>query len=319
MQAVNCIEPYDFWEGWDGYEQSLDASAILRSIQKNYNPEWLSLAYSHRQGGMHKLVDRFVTNDVQLQAMFTTAEPEQGSDCFTFVDTTRRLSEFARLDDSQYHNEMEKTYGVMWTGYYTYRPSADISIGHFMTDIVKMMETIGGESFSSWKVQRGLLETKGISESMKYIRQTVRVLIPPELTVNEKSSRMVKQNTLCTGIQIIQGFAMFLFCYGYSRQQMILNMRKRGRENPETAKWISYVDELGRRFVDYCKCVLRPLLFLYDGLPGSDEQRAHVPQFSVHVMDTKFILSTRDALTITVGPHEGRHRYVVKVSHDSMP
>jgi hypothetical protein len=103
------------------------------------------------------------------------------------VDTTRRLPKFAHMDEIQYHTAMETNYGFLWTGYYTYKLSDDISIGHFMTDIVKMMGTIDEESFSSWKVQKGLAQTKGILESMQYICQAAQVLVPEELTVNEKN------------------------------------------------------------------------------------------------------------------------------------
>jgi hypothetical protein len=319
MEAVNCIKPYDFCEGWAGYEKSLNAITILKGSQSKYTADWLSAEYSHKEGGVHALVDQFVVNDEQLASMFLGKEREVGSDCFTFVDTTRRLAEFAHLNHDDYDTAMELKYGVVWCGYPSYKKIDDIPVGTFMTEIVMMMGDIGQESFSSWKVQRGLSQHKGIAGSMVYIRSTVRVLVPEELTILEKNDRPIRQNTLCTGIQIIQGFAMFLFCYGYCRQQMILNVRAHGRENEESKKWIWFVDELAQKFPVYCKSVLRPLLFLYDGLPGSDEPRAHVPQFSVHLNGAKFILSTREALTITVGPHEGRHRYEVKVSHDAMP
>jgi hypothetical protein len=75
-EAINCIKPYDFCEGWDGYEKSLNASTIVHSSQKNYNPDWFSAVYSHRRGGMHDLVDEFFTNDEQLEKIFTAEEPE---------------------------------------------------------------------------------------------------------------------------------------------------------------------------------------------------------------------------------------------------
>jgi hypothetical protein len=124
--------------------------------------------------------------------MFATEESEYGSDCFTFVDTARQLSEFHHMNKAEYHTAMETKYGIMWTVYYTYSPTSDISIGKFMTNIVKMREMIDENSFSSWKVQKGLGQQKQILASMKYIRQTVLVLVPDKHLLD----RMMKKHNI---------------------------------------------------------------------------------------------------------------------------